>query len=173
MVEQWRPVKGYEGKYIVSNNGNVMSVPRSYTDELGRNYVVDGITLAKCDDARGYDRVRLGDSGMMRVHRLVAEAFIPNPLNLPEVNHKDGNKKNNCVTNLEWVTHQGNVVHAVEAGLFGERAKKATPEIVEAIRAEYIPYDREHSTIALGKKYGIDPAYVWRIINGQKRKRLP
>lgn len=55
----------------------------------------------------------------------------------------------------------------------GERAKKATPEIVEAIRAEYVPYDREHSTIALGKKYGIDPAYVWRIINGQKRKRLP
>ena len=44
---------------------------------------------------------------------------------------------------------------------------------IAAIRAEYVPYDREHSTIALGKKYGIDPAYVWRIINGQKRKRLP
>lgn len=173
MKEQWKPVKGFEGKYIVSSKGNVMSVPRTYTDELGRDYMVDGITLTKCDDARGYDRVKFGDSGMMRVHRLVAEAFIPNPLNLPEVNHKDGNKKNNCVENLEWVTHQGNIVHAVETGLFGERAKKATPEIVAAIRAEYVPYDREHSTIALGKKYGIDPAYVWRIINGQKRKRLP
>ena len=104
-----------------------MSVPRTYTNKLGRDCMVDGITLTKCDDTRGYDRVKLGESGMMRIHRLVAEAFIPNPLNLPEVNHKDGDKKNNCVTNLEWVTHQGNMVHAVETGLFGERAKKATP----------------------------------------------
>lgn len=172
MAEQWRPVKGYEGKYIVSNKGNVMSVPRTYIDKLGRDYMIDGITLTKCDNGKGYDHVRLGKHTMKQLHRIVAEAFIPNPLNLPEVNHKDGNKKNNCVENLEWVTHQGNVIHAVETGLFGERAKKATPEIVEAIRAEYVPYDREHSTIALGKKYGIDPAYVWRIINGQKRKRL-
>ena len=173
MVEQWRPVRGYEGKYIVSNKGNVMSVPRTYIDKTGREYTVDGVTLSKCDDARGYERVRFGKSGMARVHRIVAEAFIPNPLNLPEVNHKDGNKKNNCVENLEWVTHQGNVIHAVETGLFGERAKKATPEIVAAIRAEYVPYSREHSTKALGKKYGIDPAYVWRIIHGKKRKQLP
>ena len=173
MKEQWRPVKGYERKYIVSNKGNVMSVPRTYMDKLGRDYMIDGITLTKCDNGRGYAHVRLGKHTMKQIHRIVAEAFIPNPLNLPEVNHKDGNKKNNCVENLEWVTHQGNVIHAVETGLFGERAKKATPEIVEAILAEYVPYDREHSTIALGKKYGIDPAYVWRIINGQKRKRLP
>ena len=173
MKEQWKPVKGYEGKYIVSSKGNVMSVPRTYTDRLGRDYMVDGITLAKCDNGRGYAHVRLGKHTMKQIHRIVAEAFIPNPLNLPEVNHKDGNKKNNCVENLEWVTHQGNVIHAVETGLFGERAKKATPEIVAAIRAEYVPYSREHSTMALGKKYGIDPAYVWRIIHGQKRKRLP
>ncbi len=172
-VEQWRPVKGYEGKYVVSNLGNVMSLPRTYVDKDGSFCTVDGMTLTKTDDTRGYDRVSIGKHKQRRVHRLVAEAFIPNPLNLPEVNHKDGNKKNNAVTNLEWVTHQGNIVHAVETGLFGERAKKATPEIVAAIRAEYVPYDREHSTIALGKKYGIDPAYVWRIINGQKRKRLP
>lgn len=168
MAEQWRPVKGYEGKYIVSNKGNVMSVPRTYIDKLGRDYMIDGITLTKCDNGKGYDHVRLGKHTMKQLHRIVAEAFIPNPLNLPEVNHKDGNKKNNCVENLEWVTHQGNVIHAVETGLFGERAKKATPEIVEAIRAEYVPYDREHSTIALGKKYGIDPAYVWRIISGDR-----
>lgn len=172
MVELWRYVKGYEGKYIVSNLGNVMSIPHNYTDKLNREFIIDGRTLTKTDDGRGYDRVRLGDK-QYRIHRLVAEAFIPNPLNLSEVNHKDGNKKNNCVENLEWVTHQENIIHAVETGLFGERAKKATPEIVEAIRAEYIPYDREHSTIALGKKYGIDPAYVWRIINGQRRKSIP
>ena len=173
MKEQWKPVKGFEGKYIVSNLGNVMSIPRTYTNKLGREYTVDGFTLVKHDDTNGYDKVWLGDSVMKSVHRIVAEVFVPNPYGYSEVNHKDGNKKNNCVENLEWVTHQGNIVHAVETGLFGERAKKATPEIVAAIRAEYVPYDREHSTIALGKKYGIDPAYVWRIINGQKRKRLP
>lgn len=173
MAERWRPVKGYEGKYIVSDKGNVMSVPRTYTDRLGRDYVVDGITLIKCDNGRGYDRVRLGKHTAKKIHRIVAEAFIPNPLNLPEVNHKDGNKKNNCVENLEWVTHQENMIHAAETGLFGEWAKKATPEIVAAIQAEYVPHSREHGTMALGKKYGIDPAYVWRIINGQRRKRLP
>lgn len=149
-----------------------MSIPHNYTDKLNREFIIDGRTFTKTDDGRGYDRVSLGDK-QYRIHRLVAEAFIPNPLNLPEVNHKDGNKKNNCVENLEWITHQENIIHAVETGLFGERAKKATPEIVEAIRAEYISYDREHSTIALGKKYGIDSAYVWRIINGQKRKSIP
>lgn len=55
MVEQWRPVRGYEGKYIVSNKGNVMSVPRTYIDKTGREYTVDGVTLSKCDDARGYE----------------------------------------------------------------------------------------------------------------------
>ena len=148
-----------------------MSIPHNYTDKLNRQFTVDGRTFTKTDDGRGYDRVSLEEKPY-RIHRLVAEAFIPNPLNLPEVNHKDGNKKNNCVENLEWVTHQENMAHAVKTGLFGERAKKATPEIVEAICAEYIPYNREHSTIALGEKYGIDPAYVWRIINRQKRKSI-
>ena len=82
-----------------------MSVPRTYADRLGRDYVVDGITLIKCDNGRGYDCVRLGKHTAKKIHRIVAEAFIPNPLNLPEVNHKDGNKKNNCAENLEWVTH--------------------------------------------------------------------
>ena len=60
-----------------------MSVPRTYTDRLGRDYMVDGITLTKCDNGRGYDHVRLGKHTMKQLHRIVAEAFIPNPLNLP------------------------------------------------------------------------------------------
>lgn len=170
-TEIWRPVKGHEGAYIVSNFGNVMSIPREYKSKDGRSFYVDGKTLKKSDDTRGYDRVQIGKYKKERVHRIVANAFIPNPMNLPEVNHKDGNKKNNCVENLEWVSHKENVVHAVETGLIGDRAKKATPEIVKAILSEYVPYDREHSTIALAKKYGIDASYVWRIINGMKRKK--
>lgn len=171
-VEIWKPVKGYEKSYIVSNFGNVMSIPREYKSKDGKVFYVDGKTLKKHDDTRGYDRVQLGKHKKERVHRIVANAFIPNPMNLSEVNHKDGNKKNNNVENLEWISHKGNVLHAVETGLFGDRSKKAPPEIVKAIREEYVPYDREHSTDALAKKYGMSASYVWRIINGGKRKRV-
>lgn len=154
MAEQWRPVKGYEGKYIVSSNGNVMSVPRTYTDELGRDYMVDGITLTKCDDARGYDRVRFGDSGMMRVHRLVASAFIPNPDNLPAVNHKDEDKTNNFVDNLEWCTVSYN-------NTYGEKTKKQAEKIrgiphkddhKEKISNSLKEYYKTHVSASTGRK---------------------
>ena len=172
MTEQWKPVKGFEGKYIVSNFGNVMSIPRTYTNKLGREYTVGGFTLVKHDDTNGYDKVWLGDSVMKSVHRIVAEAFVPNPNGVSEVNHIDGNKKNNCALNLEWVTHKENIKHALETGLIGDCAKKATPDIVRAIRAEYIPNDRKHSTTAIAKKYGLSAGYVWKIISGDKRKRV-
>lgn len=172
MKEHWKPVKGFEGKYIVSNFGNIMSIPRTYINKLGRKYTIDGFILVKHDDTNGYDKVWLGDSVMKSVHRIVAEAFIPNPDGFSEVNHIDGDKKNNCASNLEWVTHKKNIEHAIKTGLIGDFAKKATPDIVIAIRTEYIPNDRKHSTTALAKKYGLSAGYVWKIISGDKRRRV-
>lgn len=172
MTEQWKPVKGFEGKYIVSNFGNVMSIPRTYINKLGREYTIDGFTLVKHDGTNGYERVWLGDSVKKSVHRLVAEVFVPNPYGYTEVNHKDGNKKNNRASNLEWVTHKENIEHALETGLIADCAKKATPDIVRAIRAEYIPNDRKHSTTAIAKKYGLSAGYVWKIVSGDKRRRV-
>ena len=93
---------------------------------------------------------------MKSVHRIVAEVFVPNPYGYSEVNHKDGNKKNNCATNLEWVTHKRNIEHAIKTGLIGDCAKKATADVVRAIRAEYIPNDRKHSTTAIAKKIWLE-----------------
>ena len=95
-VEIWKPVIGYEGLYKISNMGRVKSI------KFNKEKI---LFLQK--DKYGYLRVGLRKMGKLKnyfVHRLVAEAFIPNPNNLPIVNHKDENKQNNCVENLEWCT---------------------------------------------------------------------
>ena len=99
MIEDWKDIPGYEGLYVVSNNGRVKNV------RSGR--VLRGIV-----NNLGYIMVGLSKSGkvkMISVHRLVAEAFIENPDNLREVNHKDEDKSNNIVDNLEWCDRKYNI----------------------------------------------------------------
>ena len=100
MTEIWKDIDGYEGLYQISNKGRVK-----------RLYKASERILKPRDNGRGYLRVHLtkeNTSKHIRVHRLVARAFIPNPDNLPEINHRDENKKNNCVENLEWMRHIDN-----------------------------------------------------------------
>lgn len=102
-----RPVKGYESLYTVDALGNVVSVKRNKK-------------LTPCEDKFGYMKVVLSKNGKQcqkKIHRLVAEAFILNPLNKPQVNHIDGDKKNNCVWNLEWCTNSENMHHMYETGM--------------------------------------------------------
>lgn len=119
--QEWKPVGGYEGHYEVSNLGFIRSLDR-VVQRPGR-----GDTVAKAGQLlkvnvtpKGYLRVQLVRDGAHQnflVHRLVAQMFIPNPELKPEVNHKDGDKTNNRVANLEWVTSSENLLHAYEAGL--------------------------------------------------------
>lgn len=105
--EIWKDVVGYEGKYKVSNLGNVLSVKK------------DKILTPK-NNHDGYKRIQLWEkckAKFVSIHRLVAEAFIPNPDNKPFVNHINGVKDDNVVENLEWVTQKENIVHAWENGL--------------------------------------------------------
>lgn len=96
MKEIWADIEGYEGKYKVSTWGRVANGDRIVSQWINHKGY-SKVTLYKGNDKRNF-----------RVNRLVAQAFIPNWLNHPEVNHKDGNKRNNSVTNLEWVTGKQN-----------------------------------------------------------------
>ena len=115
-MEIWKAVKGYEGLYEVSNIGTVRSVDRMVKHSKGGFRLYKGSILTPTLNADGYETVHLSKfnvSGTKRVNRLVAEAFIPNPNNLPTVNHKDENKLNNSVENLEWMSVSDNVKYSV------------------------------------------------------------
>lgn len=105
-----------------------------------------------------------------RVHRLVAEAFLPNLENKLEVNHIDGNKLNNCVENLEWATHLENMQHAVRTGLhklpFGENSRRAILDFekVAYIRKHFIKRHHEFGLTGLGKKFGVTPTTIARVV---------
>lgn len=110
--EQWKPIEGTDGDYQVSNLGRVRSM-KQYYGIIGR-------IMPQTIQRSGYHYVTLHVNNKptcRRVHRLVAKAFIPNPDNLPEINHIDGNKDNNQVSNLEWCTHSHNVKHSFDTGL--------------------------------------------------------
>lgn len=107
MQEIWKDVVGYEGYYKVSNLGNVKSIDRK--DNIGRNR--KGVNKIARDNGHGYLFVCLYSNNKGKqeyVHRLVANAFIENEYNKPEVHHKDSNRKNNVVDNLQWVTTKEN-----------------------------------------------------------------
>lgn len=117
----WQPIKGYEGYYEISNYGDVRSVTRvvSRGGPTG-DLVKPGKFRRAHVTPKGYLRLALVRDGSQRnhlVHRLVADAFIPNPDNKPEVNHRNGDKRDNRASNLEWATTSENQVHAYNTGL--------------------------------------------------------
>ena len=113
MIEEiWRPVVGYEGLYEISSYGRVRSLDMYVKIGYGNDRLHKGKVLNPAKDTGGYLKVHLYCNGKQKtidVHRLVAQAFLPNPDNLPQVNHKDEDKTNNNVTNLEFCTAKYNL----------------------------------------------------------------
>ena len=109
-------------------------------------------------NGKGYLRVHIAGK-MYFVHRLVAEKYVPNPDNKPQVNHKDGNKLNNCANNLEWVTNQENRNHAIENKLhvYGEKCSYAKLTLAGV---NYIREHKELSNVELAKMFNVSPSTI-------------
>ena len=111
MKEIWKDIKDYEGLYQVSNLGKVKSLAKKHKINNNSFYLLKEKILKSMKDKNGYNYVHLSKNNISKrksLHKLVAEAFISNPHNLPCINHKDENKQNNCVNNLEWCTYSYN-----------------------------------------------------------------
>ncbi|WP_340617057.1 HNH endonuclease [Xenorhabdus entomophaga] len=122
MKNDWKSLVGMEKSFEVNSEGIIRSKDRKIVRSNGTIQNFKGKILSRFKNSSGYPCVRVSDlnSGkrfILRCHRAVAEAFIPNPKNKPEVNHIDGNKENSDINNLEWVTSQENRKHAWNLGL--------------------------------------------------------
>lgn len=153
MVE-WRDVPGYEGLYQVSDDGRVKSLRR-------------GKEMSQAVFPRtGYMYVGLNRGGNQKtavVHRLVAEAFIPKPEGKDYVNHIDGCKTNNTVSNLEWVTPKENIAHAIRTGLHNPSMSRTTP--IMALNKETGELTRYNSIAEAAAQLGVNKSEISRQAN--------
>lgn len=125
-MEVWKEIYGYKGIYFISNKGRVKSIDRRIPNTNGvGTRIIKGCILKTSFNNKGYEIITLNKEGKKKtclIHRLVAINFIPNPNNYTDVNHKDENKSNNKVENLEWVTHKYNMN-------YGDRSIKASEKL--------------------------------------------
>ena len=183
--EEWRPVVGFEDRYEVSNTGKVRSISRTYTNSRGSTYTVNGKELTQetkkstNNNPHNYKRVTLSDNdGKLihkSVHRLVAEAFIPNPENKPQVNHIDCVKDNNNVDNLEWCTSTENLQHASKHGLMHDTALKGEDAVLAKFTNEEVAwmrqlYDAGVSINLIAEQYDVSRPTINNAIFGRSYK---
>lgn len=157
-MDKYYKIKGYED-YYVTKSGKIFSTLSNKELKYDRS-------------CRGYCKVKLMDRRLgrfisLQVHRIVATQFIPNPRNLPEVNHKDGNKINNSIYNLEWCTSEYNKRHAKDTGLYkieedSPRAKLTKNQVIQI----YKDWESCKNKTSIARKYNVSDALIGEIVRG-------
>ena len=176
--EEWRDVVGYEGYYQVSNLGRIRSLDRAVRHAYRGTQSIKGHILTPCRGNGPYYSVMLSKDGKaksLRVHRLVATAFVPNPDRLNCVNHKDGDKLNNSASNLEWCTHRHNTQHAIDHKLltydnsgFSTWSEESRKHYSRVRKRAIIRSDgkRYESTADAAKDLGVTYSAVMHVLRG-------
>lgn len=176
MTEEWRDIKEFEGLYQVSSIGRVRSLDREVWSPSNQSMSrIKGVVRKLDGVGKLYLQITLNKDGLhfkKLVHRLVAETFIPNPNNLPEVNHEDLNKLNNCVNNLSWSSRLSNAQHAKANGRYSNFPKgesvhnaKLNDDAVRHIRQKIL------TNTQYCKMYGVAPSTVSTLQSNKTRKR--
>lgn len=156
MEEVWKDIKGYEGLYQISNLGRVKRVTTGRILKGDKNK--DGYLLVKlCKNSIGSNK---------RIHRLVAEAFIPNPENKPQVNHIDENKINNRVDNLEWVTANENINHGTRNGRSGK--SQSIPIIATNLKTG--ESQESYGLRECSRQLGLHPQNISAVLKGRLKQ---
>lgn len=179
MIEEWKPIGGYENKYHVSNFGNIKflektvicgwnQVKQFYPERVSKGYISHS----------GYYVVKLCKDGVCirrQVHQLVMEAFVSNPENKPHINHIDAVKTNNHVSNLEWCTPNENVQHAKMMGLYenNPRGEDIQQHVLNESEVRQIKkIGRSVPQRKIAKMYNVNQSTIFRILIGKTWKHV-
>ena len=160
-IEEWKDVKGYEGFYLISNYGRVMSLRRKRCNGAESYYYQETRILKQSMSTTGYKKVDFKKDGKresVKIHRLVAKHFVANPYDKNTVNHIDGDPLNNYYKNLEWTNQGENIIHSYESGL--------TPSFSLDKRSLYYLYiNRNMSIREIGEMFGISSGPVQNLLD--------
>lgn len=174
MIEIWKDIKGFEGFYQVSNKGRIKSLAYQ-CGTVFKHEKIRALSLTK----DGYVKIRLlhnGKDETRRVHKLVAEAFLG--LSNLTVNHKDGNKQNNSVENLEYIDRHEQLKHAYKLGLkkamkgVNNPSSKLNQEQIKYIRANYVKGSKIYGGSALGRKFGVSERVISLVAKNSSYKEV-
>jgi len=162
MKEIWKDIEGFEDLYQISNNGRVKSLKRKILYKDGRSFIKEESILNPSIGNKGYYYLNLRKNGISynkRIHRLVLMHFKPQLKNKTQTNHIDGNKSNNNINNLEWVTNSENQIHAVKLGIRGTK--------LDIDKARFIRRNKKYTTRKLANMFNVDISLIRLVLNNK------